>query len=276
MKTIIIIVALVSLQNQYCQERIFSIGYGKTFVTTDSSTLSLTLDLNRIPGQSEKAGGYYFVNEVFDTTDINSGWGYYVKPSIDINIGSGITGSPNNISLGVPVGVVYDFKKTNIGIFSLYIDGSPELIADKGFNNNLYYFSINTYLKYEFLNDNIILDILAGLTNANGFRNQINIEQVDGYGRFTLPVFLKLLCWNAVSKAGKKYKRISWANSFKQNYVYSDNNTINTDDRYTFFNSKFDFYIFPNLGLNVTYNNGKEEPIFKRSNSISFGITLAR
>ena len=53
------------------QERILSLGYGKTFVTGDSSTFNITFDLNRIPGQSEKAGGYYFLNEIFST----SGWG---------------------------------------------------------------------------------------------------------------------------------------------------------------------------------------------------------
>ena len=259
----------------YSQDRIFSLGYGKTFVTNDSSTLSITFDLNRIPGQTEKSGGYYFINDVIGS----KGWGYYLKPTMDINIGSLISSSPNNISAGLPLGLVYDFKETKIGIFSFYIDGSPEMVADKAFKNSLYYFSVNSYIKYELKNDKILLNILTGVSNANGKRDQYDIK-TDNYGRFTIPVYLKLTCWNAIAHEGKPnampFKRISWTNSLKFNSVYADDNKINKDKNYTFYNSKFDFYFTPNFGLNITYFNGNEEPLFKRNNSISFGLTLAR
>jgi len=280
-QALFLIVFFLSSAIVYGQERIFSLGYGKTFVTDDSSTINITFDLNRIPGQSEKAGGYYFLNEIFN----NSRWGYYIKPTMDVNIGSGVTSAPNNISVGLPIGVVYDFKKNNLGIFSWYIDGSPELVADKAFTNNLYYFSLNTYLKYEFLDKNILLNIIAGVSNANGVRNQIfpKGNETDKYGRLTIPLYLKFVAWNASTKRtvngvqkGKDFKRISWTNSLKFNHIYSDNKTVNKETDYTFFNSKLDFYITPNLGINVTYFNGNEEPIFKRNNSITFGLTLAR
>lgn len=283
MKKLIFIAVITFLffSKSFGQEKIFSLGYGKTFVTDDSSTLNITFDLNRIPGQSERAGGYYFLNEVIRDTR----WGYYIKPMMDVNIGSGVTSAPNNISIGLPIGVVYDFKETDLGIFSWYTEGSPELVADKAFTNNLYYFSLSTYLKYEFLNANVLVNIISGISNANGVRNQINpkVDEVDGYGRVTVPLYFKLVTWNASTKRtingvqkGKDFKRISWTNSLKFNRVYKDNNTVNTEKNYTFFNSKLDFYFTPNLGLNITYFNGKEEPIFKRNNSITFGLTLAR
>ncbi|MGD0339963.1 MAG: hypothetical protein ABSB78_14375 [Bacteroidota bacterium] len=272
MKNIISLICfLITSISCFGQERIFSLGYGKTFVNNDSSTLSLSLDLNRIPGQSEKAGGYYFINEVIGS----EGWGYYLKPTMDINIGSNISSSPNNISVGAPLGLVYDFRECELGIFSFYIDGSPELVADKGFKNNLYYFSVNSYLKYEFLNDKVLLNILSGVSNANGARNQFD-KGTDTYGRLTIPFFLKLICWNAVSCSGKSFKRINWTNSFKFNSVYADDSKINTDNNYIYFNSKFDFYFTPNIGFNITYFNGKEEPAFKRNNAVIFGLTLSR
>ncbi len=271
-KRIIFALAIGILCNgAYSQVKLFSVGYGKTFVSNDSTAVSLTLDLNRIPGQSERAGGYYFVNDVIG----DKGWGYYIKPTIDVNIGSGISSSPNNISLGVPIGLVYDFKKTNIGLFSFYVEGSPEMIADKTFKNNLHYLSINAYFKYEFLNDDILINVWSGITNANGIRNQVEFE-TDSYGRITVPFYLKMNFWNAISSKERKYKRINWINSFKFNYVYEDNPLINEDDTYFYFSSKLDVYITPNFGLGVTYFNGHEEPLFRRNNAISIGITLAK
>ena len=130
-----------------------------------------------------------------------------------------------------------------------------------------------------------MLNTIVGISNANGIRHQTLPEKnkTDNYGRITIPVYLKLVTWTASTKRqvngvqkGKDFKRISWTNSIKFNHIYSDNETINEKSDYIFFNSKFDFYIVPNLGINVTYFNGNEEPIFKRNNSITFGLTFAR
>jgi len=280
-KRVLLILTLVfSYSFSHGQEKILSIGYAKTFVLKDSTALNLSFDLNRIPGQKEKAGGYYFVNEV-----LKNKWGYYIKPSLDVNIGSSVSSAPNNISIGLPVGIVYDFEKTDIGIFSLYVEGSPELVADKELTNNLYYFSLNSYLKYELLNDDLLLNVLVGVTNANGFRSQIITDenQTDNYGRLTFPIYSKIASWNASNKRtvngvekGKDFKRLHWTNTLKINYVYEDDKNINTETNYTFFSSKVDFYFMPNLAFNVTYNNGNQEPLFVRNNSLSFGLTLAK
>ena len=70
-KLIYILLFFVLPITGFSQDRIFSLGYGKTFVRNDSTTLSITLDLNRIPGQTEKAGGYYFLNDVIGTKGKN-------------------------------------------------------------------------------------------------------------------------------------------------------------------------------------------------------------
>lgn len=272
---LVIIVLLTSISVANAQERILSLGGGVTFVTKDSSTFNISLDLNRIPGQTEKAGGYYFLNDVIrDTTR----WGYYIKPTMDVNIGSGVTSAPNNISVGLPIGISYDFAQTKIGIFSWYLDGSPEMVADREFKNNLYYFSVNSYFKYSIVakGESFFMDILSGLSNANGVRNQMKIKTTDYYGRITVPIYLKLVAWKATTKKGKDFKRINWTTSFKFNHLYADNKTVNLSNNYVYLNSKFDFYIIKNLGINVTYNYGKEEPVFKQIHSITAGITFAR
>ena len=41
--------------------------------------------------------------------------------------------------------------------------------------------------------------------------------------------------------------------------MYADNDIINEDDSYIYFNSRLDFYITPNIGINAMYFNGQEE-----------------
>jgi len=252
---------------------LFSIGYTKNYISSDSTNISFTLDLNRIPGATEKGGGYFFVNEVIDVSQ----WRYYVKPSIDVNIGSGTTTVPNNVSLGVPVGLAYDFKKPKV--LSLYIEGSPDFVADKTFDNYLFYFTIGSYLKFEY-NRNVLFNITAGAMVSNGKRAYAaKAKEGDGYGRLTVPIFIKLNFWDAKFGKGsdaKEYKRINLTNTFKFSNVYNDAAAITPDPTLFYFNSKFDFFFIPRLALSVTYNSGYEEPLFKKVRSLAIGLTLAR
>lgn len=253
------------------QEKIFSLGYGKTFVTKDSSTLNLTIDINRIPAQTEKAGGVYFINDVFID---NTRWGYFLKPIVDVNLGSGVSSAPNNISAGIGFGVVYDFK--NIPL-SWYIEGAPELVADKTLDNRLSYFSQSTYLKFGMVTrDYLEIQALAGLTNANGIRYIQSQGRSDSYGRITLPLYLKIIALKATTKAGKEYRRLHFTGGLKFSNVYADNSEVNVNNNYHFLSAKIGLYVTPNLAWNMTYFNGNEEPIFKRNNSLTLGISLAR
>lgn len=256
----------------YGQESLFSFGYGKTFVTTDSSTINLTIDLNRIPGKSESLGGIFFANEPLGGS--NSKWGYYWKPTIDVNLGSGVSSAPNNIAIGTTFGFANDLSKAKAGIFTFLFEISPEIIADKSFNNKLHYVSIGPYIDYEFLQGGFLLHALVGLNNANGFRQQIEKKEY-AYGRLTMPIIIKMAFW-PTSHKGKDYKRISLSNRVKLNKIYKDDFTITKQKNYFFNSTKFDFYFLPNVGVNFTYNYGYEEPVFKKNNAYSIGLTIAR
>ena len=219
-------VLIVSFVTALGQDKLFSIGYGKTFVTNDSSTFSFTLDFNRIPGKPETSGGY-IVNDAIKNTQ----WGYYIKPSMDINIGSSISSAPNNISIALPGGLVYDFPqlgKTG-GIISLYLEGAPEFISDRSFNNMLYYFSIGPYIKYENNAPGFLFDLQTGISDANGFRNQKALRN-DYYGRLTIPLYFKIIGWKAKDK--KEFNRIQLTNTLKYNIIYSDDFNITKDKNY--------------------------------------------
>lgn len=249
------------------QERIVSFGYGKTFVDDDSSTFVITFDLNRIPGSSEKGGGYFFINEPIGDSKL----GYYLKPSMDLNIGSGTSSAPNNISLGFPFGLAYDFIETSAGIFTLNLEFAPEGVSDKSLANTLLYFSMGPFLQYEFTEKKYSVYIATGANYALGNR-YISEASDNSYRRLNFPTYLKFRCWS-FKKDPTKY-RIHLSSIYKNNRVLKD--TESSEQNYSYLNFKFDFYLIPTLGINITYNNGHEEPLFKRNNSISFGITLAR
>lgn len=258
------------------QERLFAVGFGKTFVSDDSTNLSFNLDLNRIPGKSEGGGGFFFMNRNLGA----SRWRMYIKPTLDINIGSGVSSAPNNISVGTPIGFAYDFEQgqKKLGLLSFFIELAPEIVADKTMAGALYYLSASPYIKYSFV-DRVEIDLLTGVSMANGSRDQPETD-LEYYGRFTVPFYLKFKAIQGVAKKGKpdekKFKRLCLTTSVKYNRILEDDKVITPEDTYWFCNTKLDIYITPNLGLNLTYNNGHEEPLFKRNNAISVGIVLAR
>lgn len=280
MKRIILLSSfiLVCLQTIQSQESIISIGYG-TKISEDSSAISISFDLNRIPGRPESAGSY-FLNDIFKSC---TNWGYYIKPSIDINIGNGVSTAPNNIYVGTPIGLAYDFKAKNEeddkywGILSLYAETSPIVVSDNKLENMLVYLTFGPYLRYSYtIDDKISVDFQLGITNSIGKRIE-NLDSLNLYGMFSIPIYLNLKAWGAQSKkTKKKYYRIHIKNTIKNNNIYTDSPSFEEKITYWYYTGSFEFYFCPKFAINIAYKNGNDEPLFKNNHSLTFGITLAR
>jgi hypothetical protein len=265
-----IIISGINL-NVKSQERLFFIGWTKNYISKDSTNFAFNIDLNRIPGSTEKVGGTFFLN----TTKNTSKWGWYIKPSIDVNIGTGTTTAANNINVGIPVGLAYD----GIPFSEFFIEGSPELVADKTFDNYLIYYSIGPYFKYEYLK-NVLFNVLTGVAVANGKRTYSSkSKENNSYGRVTVPIYLKLSFLKTTSGTGataKDYRRIHITHSFKFNYVYNDNSTTTPDPSLFYNTTKAEYYFIPRLAFAASYTSGYEEPLFKKIKTVSIGLTFAR
>jgi len=258
----------------HAQERIFSVGIVKNYISKDSTNFAFSLDLNRIPAATEKSGGFYFYNEVLGGSQFR----FYIRPSIDVNIGSGVTTAPNNISLGVPLGLVYDFKKPKV-LSWYFLELTPEAVTDKTMDNYLLYGTAGSYLKYEY-NSKTFVNIISGVSVSAGRRSySAKLKGHNPYGRFTVPAYLKLNFWeDSTGKKGARqpFTRINTSTTFKYSNVYKDDPTITPDPTLTYFSFKLDFYFIPRLALSIQYNNGYEEPLFKKVKSLTIGLTLAR
>ncbi|RAV98881.1 hypothetical protein [Pseudochryseolinea flava] len=260
------VILLTVASSAIAQERIFSIGYGKALINNDSSTYTISIDLNRVPGSNEKGNGYFFVNERIDSTR----WGYYAKPTADINLGSGTSAAPNNVSVGLAFGLAYDFKESKIGIASFCLEMSPDFVGDKTLRNSLKYLSLTPCFQVDNTWDGISIFLGAGFSYSLGKRSILD-ELDHAYSRTSVPVSMKLRAFNFAE--GEKM-RLHLSATYKFNKVFND---IEVNERsFDFFNVKTDFYLLKNLAVNFTYNCGFEEPLFKENNAFSFGVTLAR
>jgi hypothetical protein len=255
------------------QDKILSIGYSKNFVNKDSTNFSVTMDLNRVPGKTEAAGSYYPVNKPFFSTALD----FYIKPTADVNLGSYTTSAPNNISVGLPIGLVYEFPKVQSGYFALGLEFSSDLVSDKKLDQYLYYFSPGVTFNYTFYDSSRFLnqiDFGIGAYYSSGTRMQdIKVKEKNKYNKFYLPVSLS---FNLFKNAAKNFYRVKFSGIYKYNNVYNDDRTITTKKDRNYIVLKLDYFFVKQLGVNITYNAGYEEPLFKKVNALSFGITFAR
>ncbi|HYF32532.1 MAG TPA: hypothetical protein VD993_15515 [Chitinophagaceae bacterium] len=272
MKNIYTIAIAIFLAANCCsQDKILSFGYAKNFVNKDSSNVAIAIDLNRIPGRSEATGSLYLVNVPLGGLPFN----FYLKPTADVNLGSYTTSAANNISIGGPLGIAYLIPEGIPGNLYAALEIAPEIIAEKNLNQYLYYISPGLFLNYSYTDpgNNNIIDFGTGYKLAFGQRLQnVKTKTKNSYRKVLIPIGLSLSLW----QTGGGFHRIKFTGVYKFNSVLKDDMTVNPrkDNSYTLL--KLDFYIIRQLGINMTYNAGYEEPLFKKTNSLSFGITLAR
>lgn len=267
----LISLALVSLTAK-AQDKILSIGYSKNFVNKDSSNFAIQFDLNRTTGKSENAGSFYLVNTPIKSTPFD----FYLKPTADVNIGSYTTSAPNNISVGLPFGFAYEVPKFGKGLFTTSLEFSTDAVAEKSLQQYLYYFSPGVTVSYSYVDpeNNNIIDIGVGTYFSNGKRLQnIKTKVKNTYQKVTIPLSVSM---NLFKNIPKNFYRLKFTGIYKYSDIKKDDRLITPDRDKNFVLLKLDYFFIKQLGINITYNAGYEEPLFKKVNSLSFGITLAR
>lgn len=269
---ILIIIFLINPVTGQSQDRIFSIGYAQNFINEDSSNFSFSIDLNRIPGKSEAGGNYLPVNEpVFE--EVN----FFIKPTADVNLGSYTTLAANNVSVGFPIGLSRLLLNANstVGVLWGSFEIGPDFIADKSFDNYLYYASPSVNLNYSFTSrKQTVIDLGIGLKYGFGKRLQnVTTKVENSYRKYIIPVGIAI---NAIRSKDETYHHIKFSGIYKFNYLLEDDSILFPKKGQVYTQLKFDYYFTGQIGINITYTAGYEEPLFKKVNSIAIGITLAR
>lgn len=256
------------------QDRIVSFGYAFNIINSDSSNYAIQVDLNRIRGLSEAAGSYFLVNTPLPGNKFPLR--FYLKPTADVNIGSGTSLLPNNISVGLPFGFAHKFKNTSNGTFFLAAELSPEFVGDKTLSQYLYYVSPGLVLNYGIVPDKKAtnIDLSIGIYRAFGRRmHDVKTKVKNDYGKISVPVALSISLFKN-NKDDFHYVKLTGV--YKHNYIMEDNFTINPNKTNNFMNFKLDFFPIKKLGLNFSYSSGRDEPLFKQVKSFIAGFTFAR
>lgn len=272
MKQLFLFLACFATVHSFAQDRIFSFGYAKNFVNDDSSNFTFQIDLNRIPGKTESGGSFFVVNTPFGS----SNFGFYLKPTADVNIGSYTTLAPNNIQVGLPFGFAYDPEKFSPGIFTLSLEFSPDFVGEKTLDQYLYYLSSGVVLNYSLVpaESAEIIEVGLGVYRSFGTRMQnVKTKVTNTYEKTFVPVVLSLSLFKNKAKA---FHRVKINTAYKHNLVTNDDPAATPHATNNYLSVKTDYFFTKNLGLNFTYQAGREEPLFKQVKSLSFGLTLAR
>jgi hypothetical protein len=266
-------IVLFSLPSK-SQDRIFAIGYTKNFVNSDSSNISFTIDLNRMPGKSEAGGTYFLVN-----TPAFEKFNFFVKPTADVNLGSYTTLAANNVAIGLPIGFSRKLNKDNPdakwGTLWGSFEVGPDFIADKSFDKYLYYVSPGVTLNYSHSSKKqTVIDFGIGFKYGFGERLlSAETKQKNSYKKYIIPIGI---AFNAFKSKDDSYHHLKLSVIYKYNHILKDDPTISPDKGRNYLQFKLDYYFTGQFGVNITYTSGYEEPLFKKVNSLAFGITLAR
>lgn len=276
LKIRVFLLFIIILETLPCksQDRIFAVGYTKNFVSKDSSNISFTIDLNRMPGKSEGAGTYFLVN-----TPAFEKFNFFVKPTADVNLGSYTTLAANNVSIGLPIGLSRKLNKDNpsatFGTFWGAFEIGPDFIADKTFDNYLYYLSPGFTLNYSHTSrKETVIDFGIGVKYGFGERLQsVKTKQKNTYTKYIVPIGVT---FNTFKSKDDSFHHLKFSGIYKYNHILKDDPIAFPDKNRNYLQLKLDYYFISQLGINVTYSSGYEEPLFKKVHSLAFGITLAR
>jgi hypothetical protein len=252
--SIILIIFLVG--TLYPQEKIASIGVGLNIKNNDSITYNFSFSFNRTPAVEEDAGPSLKVFQLGKSTIFS------LRPSSQVDVGNGVENSPNNLFFDLELeglSRIHNLKTTNI----LY-EFAPSISADKNFYTGLLYSSLGVKLLYynypsdyafyvlPGINFDLVRRVVKGTSPYGSFR-------IDGTLDFNLKI-KKLINFTILSKLF--YIRNDA--SVIANGTYG-NLTASIDFKFPFYNK---------LGLSAKYSIGYDQPLYKKVNSISFGISL--
>jgi hypothetical protein len=274
MKKLLTILLLTVSFAAKAQERIFSFAYAFNQVNSDSSNFAIQVDVNRTRGFTEGTGSYFFLNTRISPFSVPLK--LYIKPTADINIGSGTGILPNNVAVGLPIGLTYKLRNTANGTFYFGPELSSDFVSDKNFDQYLYYFSPGFVLNYSIVPDKKAtnIDFSAAIYRSYGQRMQdVKSGVKNRYAKTSIPISLAVSFWKNLAK---DFHHFRFTALYKHNYVTDDNFALNPNVRNNFTNLKLDIFPIKQLGFSLGYVSGRDEPLFKQVKSFTVGLTLAR
>ena len=241
------------------QAPLASIGVGRTR-SGDSTTVVLSFSYNRLPGDDPTDGGY--LKAWHPSKHVFAG----LKPSTEINIGSGAESSPNNVL--AELGLDFAYFKPDSGNsvqHMFFLAPSANYTSDKDFTTRLVFGRLEgRLLVYRSVGpDSWRGNVLAGLKFDAGSRQLIGQRHYP----FTR--------W--VPSVDGQFRSGRWSmNVGARAFAIHNDTTVVKNGVYGLGSATLQWRKDPKVGYSLGYTSGFDEPLYHRQNVAKAGVAFYR
>jgi hypothetical protein len=257
-KIALLTLLLLSIYNLLIgQTKIADLGFGIK-PGNEKGIFSFSFSFNRTEATEEDAGGYLWSkNPVLGKHDR-----VYLKPSAEANLGN-VESSPNNILLELPLQYTIKTKPGR----SFFFDLAPAFNASNTLDTGLYYIETGPqYLIYNTSNS-VGFFVLPEFLFQLGKRYNKTVDNI--FYRFTPSLQTSLL----LVQNEDKTHRLEITTSIKLFFV--DNDKLAPKNSMHLFSGSASYKLknVP-IGFTFKYINGYDQPLFKKLNAFTFGVSF--
>jgi hypothetical protein len=272
-RSLLVLLASGSFVAPVYAQNFLKVAGGFSFSKEKKFVQSFAFDLNRTEEVKEKQASHYFLY----TND-----GFYIIPTVDVNIGETVTASENNIVTQVNFGKkIYDGKLDGKKQYwRLYLEGSPVYNADKDFDERKYYLQVKMIGSSIFKSRNDDKDFFDRVFSINinpllniGTRNSKTYAANHTYSAAGLNTEFKLRI-NTIDSAQKISER--WtikltANGYR---LLSEIDALYSKDYYGQLTGSVDYAINAKFGISISYKYGNDNAKYTTANVLEAGFKI--
>lgn len=267
---LLLLLPALMVQKLHAQDLI-RIGLGGDFKKSNFIQ-TLSFDLNRTEQVDEKKGRFF----VFDDK------GYYLLPTVDVNIGEKPTSSENNILLQLTAGKMFSGKKRPnaakkvLLIWNKSIELNPSYNADKNFIEKLGYaqvkFMLNPiwskfYPSDKFKNES---SLAFGLFSNNGFRHSATYSKNSAYSTGGVIVSFKERFRNDRQTEDNVVLALS-GNYYR---IFSELDELTNDNYAGALKASIDKLLCKKFYIGLIYKYGSDNPTYTCISTIELALKI--
>ena len=272
-KHIVVLLLLLSVQimQKLHAQDLIRVGIGGDFKKSNFIQ-TLTFDLNRTEQLDEKKGRFF----VFSDN------GYYLLPTVDVNIGEKTTSSENNVLLQLTAGkIFYGEKRRNdaekiLLVWNKAIEINPSYNADKNFIEKLGYaqvkFILNPiwskfYPSNKFKNES---SLAFGVFGNNGFRHSATYAKNSAYSTGGAIASFK----ERFRNDGQTEDNVVLALSGNYYRIFSELDEL-TDDKYAgALKASVDKLLAKKFYMGLVYKYGNDNPTYTCISTLELALKI--
>ncbi len=275
------------------------VNIGGNLKSGEDFVKEFTLDINRTKSKKESEGIYFIYHLISENSNKDQSLSYSLKPSADINLGSDVESSRNNLVISIDNTLERWMNK----YFVAKVDLGPEYNSTRTFDEELFYWKLAPSISYikgkakmisfdgagtPYPNPvpitktekslSIGLDYSLGQRfSDNGFDNGINTFSPFINGTWRLKRLQKEKKDKSKKTKPKSPETIdTFVLSIKYNHkrLFQESELLTSKSSVDQLEVSLDIGVNKNLTFNIKYEIGDDNPIYNSIHTIEGGLTI--